>query len=181
MSRTPKLNDLQLILLAAAIQHDDGSILPPPDSAGDQSERIRKTIPALLRRQLIQEVPVTDRSKTWREEDQQPIGLVISAKGRTIIAAGAPESQARGDASAAATPPTPGATSPDRASPRPGSKIETVIGLLRSEGATLTAMVAATGWLPHTTRAALTGLRKKGHAITKSKRGDVTVYQIAQA
>jgi hypothetical protein len=34
--------------------------------------------------------------------------------------------------------------------------------LLRDEGATLDQMVAATGWLPHTTRAALTGLRKKG-------------------
>lgn len=42
-------------------------------------------------------------------------------------------------------------------------------------------MVEATGWLPHTTRAALTGLRKKGHVITKTKRDDVTVYQIAQA
>jgi hypothetical protein len=39
-------------------------------------------------------------------------------------------------------------------------------------------MVEATGWLPHTTRAALTGLRKKGHAIAKGKRGDVTCYSI---
>ena len=33
----------------------------------------------------------------------------------------------------------------------------------RKTGATLDDLVEATGWLPHTTRAALTGLRKKGY------------------
>jgi hypothetical protein len=33
-------------------------------------------------------------------------------------------------------------------------------------------MVAATGWLPHTTRAALTGLKKKDHVLERSKRGE---------
>jgi DNA-binding MarR family transcriptional regulator len=41
--------------------------------------------------------------------------------------------------------------------------------LQREEGATLGELIDATGWLPHTTRAALTGLRKKGHAIEKTK------------
>jgi hypothetical protein len=66
--------------------------------------------------------------------------------------------------------------------PRGPTKIATVIALLeRSEGATLAEMVEATGWLPHTTRAALTGLKKKGHSITKDKRDDVTCYRIAKA
>jgi hypothetical protein len=39
-------------------------------------------------------------------------------------------------------------------------------------------MVEATGWLPHTTRAALTGLRKKGHAVDRRKRNDVTCYHL---
>jgi len=34
--------------------------------------------------------------------------------------------------------------------------------LSRSGGASLADLIAATGWLPHTTRAALTGLRKRG-------------------
>lgn len=47
--------------------------------------------------------------------------------------------------------------------PRPGSKQALVIGMLSAKsGATLGALVDATGWLPHTTRAALTGLRKRG-------------------
>ena len=40
--------------------------------------------------------------------------------------------------------------------------------LAKDKGATLTAMVEATGWLPHTTRAALTGLRKRGFAIERT-------------
>jgi hypothetical protein len=182
MLPTPKLNDLQLILLATAIQREDGSIFPAPGSLADQSQRIRRAISPLLRRQLILESPVTDRSKSWREDGEQPIGLVISDEGRTVIAAGDPEGQATGVALAAAAPSPSRTTSPAPSSPRAGSKIEMVMGLLRSDkGATVAALVEATGWLPHTTRAALTGLRKKGHAVTKTKRDDVTVYQITQA
>ena len=49
--------------------------------------------------------------------------------------------------------------------------------LVRDEGATLDQMVEATGWLPHTTRAALTGLKKKGYAISSDKVGDVRTYR----
>ena len=67
-------------------------------------------------------------------------------------------------------------------SPRPESKIAMVTRLLeRSKGASLDEMVAVTGWLPHTTRAALTGLKKKGHGISKAKAEDVTRYTIAKA
>lgn len=67
------------------------------------------------------------------------------------------------------------------AAPAP-TKTATVITLLqRDGGATLGDLVAATGWLPHTTRAALTGLRKKGHSISKTKPDGVTTYSIASA
>lgn len=62
----------------------------------------------------------------------------------------------------------------------PVTKIDSVIALLRKPpGAALTDLTAATGWLPHTTRAALTGLKKKGHVITKVKVEGVTRYTIA--
>ena len=51
--------------------------------------------------------------------------------------------------------------------------------LSREHGATLDDLIAVTGWLPHTTRAALTGLRQKGHVLAKSKNADGrTVYRI---
>jgi len=62
--------------------------------------------------------------------------------------------------------------------PKP-TKISNVISLLgRKEGATLDDLVKATGWQQHSTRAALTGLKKKGHVIEKSKRDDATCYRI---
>ena len=58
------------------------------------------------------------------------------------------------------------------------TKIAQVIELLQgNDGATLAELVAATGWLPHTARAALTGLRKRGYAVgidrTDKARGSV--------
>ncbi len=60
------------------------------------------------------------------------------------------------------------------------SKAEQVLHILQSpEGATMEQLVAMTGWLPHTTRAALTGLRKKGHAVTSEKlEGRGRVYRV---
>jgi hypothetical protein len=54
--------------------------------------------------------------------------------------------------------------------------------LERDSGATLDELIAATGWLPHTTRAALTGLRHKGFVLDRGKRADGnTVYRISSA
>lgn len=51
---------------------------------------------------------------------------------------------------------------------RPGTKAQTVLTLLaRAKGASLAALIDASGWLPHTVRAALTGLRRKGHVIER--------------
>lgn len=65
---------------------------------------------------------------------------------------------------------------------KPKSKATLVLELLRRpEGATLDDLVSATGWLPHTTRAALTGLRKNGHDLTSEKADGVRRYRIAGA
>lgn len=69
----------------------------------------------------------------------------------------------------------------DAAAPRV-TKSSLLLDLLRREdGATLAELVDATGWLPHTTRAALTGLRKKGHVLAKSTRDNATCYRIEAA
>ena len=57
--------------------------------------------------------------------------------------------------------------------PRGGSKLAQVIELLqRDHGATIDELIAATGWLAHTTRAALTGLRKRGYAVAIDRSDD---------
>jgi hypothetical protein len=64
-----------------------------------------------------------------------------------------------------------------------GTKQARIVALLeRDTGATLDELVAVTGWLPHTTRAALTGLRHKGFVLEKSKSRDgITAYHISSA
>lgn len=60
------------------------------------------------------------------------------------------------------------------------TKLGMIIDLLRrDDGATLEELCTATGWQPHSTRAVLTGLRKKGHVIDKTKREDASCYRIA--
>ncbi|WP_370033322.1 DUF3489 domain-containing protein [Qipengyuania mesophila] len=60
--------------------------------------------------------------------------------------------------------------------------MDKVIALLkRKQGATVDQMVKATGWLPHTTRAAMTGLKKKGHTIERDKRGEMSCYRITKS
>ncbi len=53
----------------------------------------------------------------------------------------------------------------------------------RPSGASIADLIDATGWLPHTTRAALSGLRKKGIAIARSaaEQGGGSVYRIGAA
>ncbi|MES2699424.1 MAG: DUF3489 domain-containing protein [Pseudomonadota bacterium] len=64
---------------------------------------------------------------------------------------------------------------------KPASKTHLLLHLLQKpEGATIAQLAFATDWLPHTTRAALTGLKKKGHSVTSSKESGVDrVYNVA--
>jgi hypothetical protein len=62
--------------------------------------------------------------------------------------------------------------------PKQPSKQQQLVALIvRDEGATLDQMIAVTGWLPHTTRAALTGLKKKGYSISSDKVDGVRTYR----
>jgi hypothetical protein len=47
------------------------------------------------------------------------------------------------------------------------------------EGCSIASLSATLGWLPHTVRAALTSLRRKGHRLAKGKDASgTTVYRI---
>ncbi len=63
---------------------------------------------------------------------------------------------------------------------KPASKSSVVLAMLqRPDGATIAQLVTATDWLPHTTRAALTGLKKKGHQVISGKAdGKERVYRL---
>lgn len=176
MSRV-RLNDLQLILLSHAGARDSRSVMPPPATA--DSVRIDKEVRSLLKRGLLVEDNVSAPAERWRSDGDQHFAVRISDAGLAAIGLGPSDDQGTVDDACGApeaAPPVPTSTAA-----RGPSKISAVIALLeRDEGATLDDLIAATGWLPHTTRAALTGLRRKGHALGKTRRDGVTFYRIPE-
>lgn len=166
-----KLNDIQSILLAAAAARDTGSLLPFPDSLAGAAGRIGKTIPPLIKSGLAIETEVSDATLVYRSDGDLRYGLFITDAGRAAMNVEPNGDEGTGGAAGPA---------PIVAPPRV-TKSALVIDLLQRErGATLAELVEATGWLPHTTRAALTGLKKKGHVIAKTKRDEVTCYRIVK-
>lgn len=182
MPRKIKLSDLQLVVLAHAAKRDDGHVLPLPPSIADD-ERTATEVAALLKLKLISETPVAASSPHCRAEGNDRIGLVLTDAGRKAINV---------DTEAAEVGPNNGLVSPN-IGPQPDtptgaagpslrpSKRSTVIALLSAPGgATLTEVCAATGWLEHSTRAFLTGLRKRGRRIARERTGGVTRYAVVE-
>ena len=86
-----------------------------------------------------------------------------------------------------ATPPPaaePAAAAPTAAA-RPGGKLGRVLDAVAAEdGATLAELAALTGWQPHTTRAALTRLRRRGFVLvlgSADSAGDRKAYRAVPA
>jgi len=149
----PKLSDTQTILMSTASQRDDRHLYPLPASLKVTGGTI-KSIAALI--------------KAGFAEQRGHEAVFATAAGLAAIGV-QPEADTPSDSPLA----------PAVSAPRV-TKSATILDLLRrDEGATLPELIETTGWLPHTTRAALTGLRKKGHAIERYKRDEATCYRIA--
>ncbi|HUE80387.1 MAG TPA: DUF3489 domain-containing protein [Sphingomicrobium sp.] len=71
-------------------------------------------------------------------------------------------------------------TAPKPAAPKVSNQNKLLELLRRAGGASLADITEATGWLPHSARAMLTGLRKKGFGIGKEKVEGTTRYSITK-
>lgn len=183
MANSATLTDTQLVLLSAASQRED-NLLSPARLRGGAAVRVAGS---LLAAGLVEEVVVLHEELHWRDDPGQgPIGLKVTPAGLAVIAVTEPPvcyERAEGTGSEANGP----KVSPRNAEPiapvsrRPGSKKALVLSLLqRKEGAELDDLVHATGWLPHTARAALTGLRHDGVMIERTKGPDGrSLYRVA--
>jgi hypothetical protein len=182
-----KLTDAQLVMLSAAAQREDRCLTVPERLKGAILTKVREK---LVKLGLVREARAKPGMPIWRRDDTgQSYALKLTAAGSKVIAVGdgleeaiaeAPQQQSKPAATDASGPDIVG----ERArslTPRAGSKLARLIDLLqRSEGATVPNLIEATGWLPHTTRAALTGLRKRGYAVARERvDGGDSVYRIA--
>ena len=172
-----KLSDAQLVILSAAAQRPDGSLLPLPDSLASKGAALNRVmIEILCKRKLAEERPTTKNAPEWRcNADGQPLGLFITKSG--LLALGIEEAEKEKSSQAAASMPRKrktGATKPRRkaqkVSPagakRPQtpsqSKQDVVIQMLRRKsGVTIEDIIAKTGWQPHSVRGFFSGLVKK--------------------
>lgn len=164
-----RLSDIEMLLLSAAITRPDGSLLPPSETLGRElSDRIRKALGNLLRQGLAEECENVSAEAVWRKEGARAVGLVITLAGRAALANAVPMTDTTIVVDSGKAPAT-------------SSKIGIVIDLLRRpNGASLAELTGATGWLPHTVRAALTGLRRKGHVIIRESIEGTTRWRIAE-
>ena len=189
-----QLTDTQLVLLSAAANCKDG-ILPINERLkGGAAKSVAQKLMALG---FAEEQSAPSQFRGWRvTAEGQQVVLVITGLGLAAIGVEAGDSEP--DWTPAATLASSafrhgdlpavhieGATSNQGPCPlknvRSGTKKAKVIGLLgRADGASIDDICALTGWLAHTTRAALTGLRKDGMVIEMVRReGGVTHYRIA--
>ena len=169
------LSDTQTVLLSAAAARTDRSVLPAPEGLKARGAALRRSLESLLRRGLVVEIDAHDAAWVWErseENDGHPgVGLIISPAGLAAIGVDAAAEGASEEVIVRGPDPRPEAAVPvmdlPLAPPRPGGKLGAVVdAIARPTGASLDELVALSGWLPHTTRAAVTRLRQRGHDVT---------------
>ncbi len=170
------LTDTQLMLLSAASQREDHLITLPETLRGGA---LKAVTAKLLAHGLIAEVPVTlTQPALHRADDGQATGLKLTRAGFAAIGI-EPEGAGPEDQDRPEDRPSPEQPRPARTTARDGSKRARVVELLsREAGASLDELVQATGWLPHSARAALTGLRQRGYTVSREAGEKGSVYRI---
>jgi hypothetical protein len=171
-----KLSDTQLVLLSTAAQRENGSALPVAASIAAKPPQLEKCFESLLERELISEVVVITPAETWREADDQRVGLAITEAGKKAIGIGFGDPGVEPVEEAQGSPPETGAAVLPSESGRGAKQALLIEMLARSDGASINEIGAATNWLPHSARAMLTGLRKRGLTITSEKVDGVRRY-----
>jgi Protein of unknown function (DUF3489) len=195
MSSSAKLNDMQFAILSAASQRKDRCLVAPKTLKGGAALKVAAKLQTAG---LVREIKERAGMEAWRrdEETGQGYSLKLTDAGLKAIAADERDLQSvpSTDVSPNANevlpkvkiaPPKPrystrSAAALTSSAPRQGTKIARVVELLqRDQGAKLDELIVATGWLPHTARAALTGLRHRGYDVRleRGENGRASVYR----
>jgi hypothetical protein len=177
----PNVMDIQSTVLSKAAAHASGAADKPE---GMRPAALLKLGQSMVDQRLMREVRAKGGMPVWRiDEDGRPISLIITKAGRAAIRP-SDQDPVPVEVERPVSPMRPGLhdTGQDELSrkddagltpARAGSKQATVIAMLSDgSGATMESLIASTGWLRHTTRAVLSGLRKRGYAIERTQEAD---------
>jgi hypothetical protein len=184
-----KFTDNQHALLKSASHREDRCFVLSPNLKGGAAQKVAAK---LIAEGLAKEIKAKAGLPIWRRdvESDQAYSLKLSAAGAKAVATGeesdgrpapTPQAQERLLDARDSSETSHHAADVNKAPPREGSKLASVIALLRrSEGATIDVLTKATGWLPHTTRAAITGVRKRGYSVVLDRGGEsASVYRLS--
>ncbi len=180
----PKLSDTQSVLLSTAAARPDRSILPVPETLQVKGAALQRTLKALLRRGLIAESSAGERGESSKRvragnEDNHSDTLIITSAGLNAI--GIEQGKESDRNPTAETAPVVLAVAKPHAT-RPGGKMGLMLDMVSyANGATIDELATQAGWLPHTTRAALTRLRQRGYDIQLTAAGDRRAYRLGVA
>jgi hypothetical protein len=192
MNSPAKLTDMQFAILSEASKRKDRCLIAPKTM---KAAVALKLAAKLLKAGLVREIRAKTGLEAWGrdEETGQAYSLKLTDSGLKAIAAdqrdlrstpgtdvSANTNEAPSKAKIAANMAASALTPPTATAPRQGTKIAHVIELLqRAQGAKLDELIAATGWLPHTARAALTGLRHRGYEVRleRGENGRASIYR----
>ncbi len=156
----PKLTPTQRKILTAASARRGGTILPLPEDVKLKDGALKTTLASLAKRGFVIE----------RGKDKKPI---VTKAGRAAVDAKTDQARCGGNQRNGST---------STIAIRPGTKQAQLVALLmRPDGAAMSEMTKATGWQPHSIRAALTGVRKRGYEIERSTEAGTSHYRIEAA
>jgi Mn-dependent DtxR family transcriptional regulator len=186
----PKLTDTQLVILNTAAGRETRAVLPLPKSLKVNKGTATSVLKAMIAKGLLKERPAKPADEIWRQDgDGRGFILLISDAGLAVLDPGAEVASKKPAAKPAkvdkrtlnrskvATGNGASAEKISTGKKRPGGKVDAILTLVRRpEGAKIAELQKATGWQPHSVRAALTGLRKRGIKVTRERKDQVTTY-----
>ena len=166
-TKTKPTSLTQDAVLTAAATRRYGHVLPLPEGADATAPKMAKLLNGMLAGGLIEEHSTSSANTAWRSDEQgKHVLLRITEAGRQAVGAAPVAEATQSPTIAPATMPAPAACRPTDQPRAPGGKLGQVLLAVRTqEGASLSDLVALTGWLPHTVRASLTRLRQGGVPI----------------